>query len=321
MKKLTKFRVGLLQRLRDGLKRRGLEPKNAPKNTLILCLFASWLTAILDRAYLRREAIGHWFAYVSIRILGIEPTLDDVKRAYQEDHPKADFSGAQDADEVLSAAKNTYDSSSERRAYVIDKCKSLLTLASLFLALVGYVLPKGIGYPSIYIKVLIGVAIYLLVHAILLLLLFFDVRTGQEIFLDKETVELDSIQLKITLAEAYHDSKMVTDDGTRYLVNLYKAARFFVFSALFVASGLFCYGIGSQAVSDPVKDFTQSLRGDAELTKTLRGPEGKTGQAGKKGDAGLSPTIDLDQLARRLKEKLAEGQSMDSHKPDTSKGR
>ena len=266
---------------------------------------AAKVTTLLDWGYRTRAAAGHLFVYLSIRLIGIEPTLDEVKNAYAQ--PKRElsiFSEAQVPECILETAKDCYKASSDRRSYIIDKCKSLLTLASLFLGLFSYVLPKGASYQSDKVKCLVGVTIYLLVHAVLLLLLFFDVKSGQEIALTKDIIPLGEQELKISLAEAYYDSKQAIDDGTNYLVDLYKAARFFVFAALFVASGLFYFGFVTQSVSDPVRDFAKSVRGDAELIKILQGPQGVPGPTGHRGEAGISPKIDIDQLSKKVKDKI-----------------
>ncbi len=280
-----------------------------------MCIrFGLWLTAHLDSARTQRKFMGDVLVFLSLRVIGIEISFNEVKSASNSSPSQdMDFSTVKDADLVLTTAKDCYETSDGRRTYIIDKCKALLTLASLFLALFGYLLPKGVGYPSTLVKFLIGFSLLLFVHAIVLLLQFFEVGTGMEIGLDADELGMKSDDLKVSLAKSYIVSRNILDGGTNYLVDLYRAARFFVFSALVVSIGLFSFGIATQTISDPVKDFANTVRGDQDLTNLIRGPKGDMGPRGApgaKGDPGPTQSLNFEELIKKIEDRP---KKLDSH--------
>src|SRR4051794_15117931 len=102
---------------------------------------------ILDWLFYARKFVMDCLTFTSIRLYGIECTFEDVKRrGYAEGcHVNLHLDEAKDLDTLLASAKERYKDAIDRRAFVTDKAKTLITLNSALLAILGAFLPKATG--------------------------------------------------------------------------------------------------------------------------------------------------------------------------------
>lgn len=278
------------------------------------------LQGVLDGLCMARVNFGVWLVYLSLRMLSIEVSLDEVRnQSYdpEEQSTKLDFTHAKDAETLLATAKEGFVTSEERRTTVVDKSKTLLTLGSLFLALVAFLLPKDLAYSSIWLRGLVVGTVLFFLHAVVLLLLFFMVGKGTEVHLDQVEIGLTRTRLQLSLAKSYIFSRNENDRRTDYLVDVFKAARFSIFAAFVLATALFSLSFAFQNPGDQTKQIVETLRADPKLLDTLRGPKGESGPTGASGPAGKDAAEDLDLLSKKvaelLKEKTAAQQSKKMH--------
>jgi hypothetical protein len=285
-------------------------PVCKPRKRLSKADVKRWAQWPFDRFYYAREGFGNALVFLSLRLMAVEVTWKDVEdkslTPTREDGP-LDLTDAKDVDTLLDVAKDAFKTASDRRASVIDKTKTLLTLGSLFLALVGFLLPKDLAYSTDWQKALVVATVLLFLHAIVLLLLFFTVGKEMTVCLDQDTVGMEETELKRCLAISYLESRSANDRRTDYLVEVFKAARFAIFAAFVTASTLFGSTFLFQAPGDQATKFIQKLRGDAGLTELLKGPKGDVGTPGAKGLQGLpgkDAHVDLKALAKQVTEEL-----------------
>lgn len=249
-----------------------------------------------------RGNVAHRIIFYSLYICGRAMTLEQVKKATRDTEPVLPpiLADVQDADTVLRAAETSLMEAKERRDAIADKCKTLLTVSSLFLAVSGALLTKALAEGTLFAKLLSGLSVILFLLAIVLLLVFFSVRPAMEMSIDHEEAKMDSRALKIRLAESNLQCWEDTNRRNDYLVELFLLVRFYVFGAILVASTVFfvIYGHGQSTRQN--KALVDALRGDSELTDRLRGPAGKPGQQGDKGPRGkdgIDHTVPPERIA------------------------
>jgi hypothetical protein len=288
---------------------------------------ASVLQRFLDGFHWCRSWLANILAYASLRAYGFEGfTFDDVQRgAYARNpHKNRDLDKAQELDDLVSASKECYENATSRRTAVTDKCKTLLTMSSLLLGLIGILLPKSLAFDATWMRVVCFIAALALLNTVSLLLIFFDVGRETEMSLDQDDVDLDADNYKKSIINMYLRCQVDTDNRTNYLVDLYRSARFFFLLAFSAVVILFSIQFVSSSPKDQTEQIIQRLRSDPQLIDLLRGPKGEKGDeggqgvqgipgtAGAKGDPGKDATFDeakvIDQLLNdpRLKSMVSE---------------
>jgi len=268
----------------------------------------------LDAFYWIRTAFVWLIAYVSLRFYGVEVHAKDVwDGTYRgRTHANRELGKSTDLSAVLSAAKDCHKTAQERRSTITDKCKTLLTVSSLLLGLTGLLLPKPFIFDATWTRVVFFVAVAGLLNTVTLLLLFFDVGTETEISLDQQDVDLGADDLKKNLINLYLNCQNEIENRTDYLVDLYRAARFFFLLSLTLVVFLFTASFFTHAPGDEVRATIERLRGEPRLIELLRGPKGEEGVRGSKGeqgeqgirgqqgDRGDDATVNEDELLNRL---------------------
>jgi hypothetical protein len=244
------------------------------------------LQSVLDRFYYTRQHIVTVLAYLTLRTYGKEIAYGDVKVGTFASRKPSPLSleDVKDIDTLLELSKESVASAEKRRGVVTEKCKTLLTLGSLLLGVVGLLLPKYLAFDAVWMRGLSVVAIALLFNAIIILLMFFDVGQDMEVSLQQADVALDQIDLKKSLLNRHMHCCAVSENRTDYLVELYRAARFCFLSALTIVAGLVLMSLLMNSPADQTERIVREIRSDPTLIDLLRGPKGDAGQKDDRGD-------------------------------------
>lgn len=278
----------------------------------------SAIQGCLDGFHWLRSFLVNGLAYCSLRVYGLDDfTFEDVKLgAYtQHQHENRELSNAQNLDTLVSASKGCFENANGRRAAVTDKCKTLLTMSSLLLGLVGILLPKSFAFDATWMRIVCFLAVLALLNTVTLLLIFFDVGRETEMSLDQDDVDLDSDNYKKSIINLYLRCQVDTDNRTNYLVDLYRSARFFFLLAFTVVVVLFSIQFMSSSPKNETELIIQRLRSEPKLIDLFRGPKGDKGNTGiqgskggrgdagaigPKGDAGKDATVDVAKIIDEL---------------------
>lgn len=250
----------------------------------------AFVQAILDGLYYARQHIVTSLAYITLRLYGKEIAYSDVKAgtfASRKPSPMS-LENAGDIDSLLEMSRESCANADRRRGVVTDKCKTLLTLASLLLGVIGLLLPKYLAFDVWWMRWLSVFAIALIFNAVIVLLVFFDVGHDMEVSLGQDDIPLDGTDLKKSLLNRHLKCCAASENRTDYLVDLYRAARCCFLSALTIVAGLVLSTVVLNSPADQTERIVRELRSDSALTNLLRGPKGDTGMKGDRGDQGLT---------------------------------
>ena len=223
-------------------------------------------------------------AYCSLRIYGFEGvTLAEVASGrYRRDPLKpASTSNPENLEGIVSVARECFENARKRRSVIFDKCKTLLTVSSLFLGLFGFLLPREFAFDATWMRVVAFVAVLSLMNTVMLLLVFFGVERETEVAIGNEDFSQTPEKFKVSLANSYLQSQAAVDCRTDYLADLYKCARFFALLAF--AAFVMLFSVDSLAASpkNETDRIVRELRANPELVELLRGPQGEQGVPGK----------------------------------------
>lgn len=260
----------------------------------------------LDGFHGARSWLANGLAYVSLRLYGFEDiSLSEVcQGAFRgSEHKDRSLEHVEDPDLIVSESKECLRNAQSRRAAITDKCKTLFTLSSLLLGLIGVLLPKSLAFDALWMRVVCFLAVLALLNTIVLLLTFFDVGRDTEISLDQEQVDLETDNFKKSLINLYLRCQVALDNRTDYLVSLYKSARFFFLMAFTVVVFLFSVSFLFDTSKGRADEVIRSLRSNPALIELLRGPKGDQGSHGadgQKGERGKDAVIDEEKLIERI---------------------
>jgi hypothetical protein len=243
---------------------------------------------VLDNFFYLRKFVVDCLTFVSIRIYGIECTFADVKkRAYSHArHADLNLDDAKDLDTLLASAKDRFKDAIDRRAFVTDKAKTLITLNSALLAILAAFLPKAADFDSVSVSVLFYGGVLLLLNALVIMWVYFDIKGETVLELQQTEVGLDKDNLKKSLVNSYLQCQVGTDNVTDYLADLYKTARFLFLAGFLVVFVIFSVNYFSRSQSSDAERIIQQLRSDPKLIELLRGPRGERGDKGEQGERG-----------------------------------
>jgi|GEM_PF-2023852 len=248
------------------------------------------LQQVLDFCYYARQHIVTAVVFLNLRVFGTEVTYSDLLagRFESRTHSPIGLDDVKEIDTLLNLSKESLVNAEKRRQGITDKCKTLLTLGSLLLGVIGLLLPKYLAFDSTWMRALSMLAVAILFNAIVLLSKFFDVGGEMEVSLVQADVGLDSINLKKSLLNRYLQCTVASENRTDYLVDLYRAARFCFLTALTFVAGLVLSNLMMNRPADQTERIVRELRSDPFLTNLLRGPQGNDGEKGSRGDQGLA---------------------------------
>ncbi len=282
---------------------------------------ASFLQAILDHCFYARRHVVTFLAYLTLRIYGKEIEYGDVMAGTFASRKPSPLSleDAKDIDTLLEMSRGSVANAEKRRSGITDKCKTLLTLGSLLLGIIGLLMPKYLAFDSSWMRGLSIVAIAILFNAIIVLLVFFDIGQDMEVSLGQSDIPLDETNLKKSLLNRHLRCRVASENRTDYLVDVYRAARFCFLSALTIVAVLVLCGLLISSPADQAIRTVREIRSDSTLINLLRGPKGEAGQKGERGERGVigvkgdkgdrSPDANVDEIVTRC---LSDARFMDA---------
>lgn len=243
----------------------------------------------LDAFFHGRAFLVDIVTFASIRLFGIECTFQDVRRrAYDQlQHVDRNLDDAKDLDTLLASAKDRYKDALDRRTFVTDKTKTLVALNSAMLAIVAAFLPKAAAFDSAWLSIAFYVGVLLMLNALLIMWIYFDIKGETVVELAQSEVGLDKDNLKKATINSYLRCQVDTNNVTDFLADLYKAARFYFLSGFVVIFGIFSAAYFTRPPSSEAEKVIQQLRSDPALIDLLRGPRGKQGEKGPQGEQGF----------------------------------
>ena len=99
---------------------------------------------VLDGFYSLRRVVATAITYGSLYIFGSDVTWNELRDEsfISSKHTDRTLPKGADLDLILGEAKDCLKTAQARRDGITDKCKTLLTLSSLLLAIVGILYPK-----------------------------------------------------------------------------------------------------------------------------------------------------------------------------------
>ena len=109
-----------------------------------------------------------------------------------------------------------------------------------------------------------------------------------QIAIDQADAALPSEDLKKNLINLYLRCTTELSNGTNYLVDIYKAARFFFLSAFTVIVFLFSINLLVRSPDNQVKMIAHELRTNDAFIKLVHGDKGEPGAKGDRGEKGES---------------------------------
>lgn len=232
--------------------------------------------------------------FLSFRLFGFEVRW---KQIYEEKYNRTDNIRDLDVPQdenlkgVLDEVRIMLKDAEARRAAITDKCKTLLTLSSLFLTLAGFLIPKTF-FESKWVWLFFTLAALAFLNVVMLLVVFFGVRPETHVQVNEKDAALNEAGMQKALIKSYLVTRADLEQRTDYLADVYKVARFFFLSAfsllivtIVVNSFLTDASSRARAVAKELKtdtDFLRSVRG----SRGLPGPQGPPGVQGVQGVAG-----------------------------------
>lgn len=219
-----------------------------------------------------RRDFANRLAFLSMRFYGFEDvSLDEINRGAYDNvqHENRKLENINDTKPILSMAKECFEESLKRRAAITDKCKTLLTVSSILLGLIGLLLPKSFTFDASWMRVICFLAILGLFNVIVLLLTFFSVGKETRIALHQSDIDLEPTDFEKNYINLYLQCEVATDNRTDYLVDLYKVARFFFLSSFSFVVILFSVSFLSNTNQNDTKNILQELQSNPELRKLL----------------------------------------------------
>ena len=172
-----------------------------------------------------------------------------------------------------------------RRAAITEKCKTLLTLSSLFLTLVGFLLSRTY-FDSKWVWLFFTLAALAFLNVVTLLVVFFGVRAETHVQLNQKDANLDEQGLQRALIKSYLITMSDIDQRTNFLADVYKVARFFFLFAFTLLVMTIVVNLHFADASSRAKAVARELKTDANFLLSVKGSSGVPGQRGDKGDTG-----------------------------------
>jgi len=251
--------------------------------------FCKWTQRFLDGFHDWRKKLVTGITFLSFRLFALEVTW---KQIYEEKYESKDaitsleIPDSANIASVFTEVKSLLKDAEARRAGVTDKCKTLLTLSSLFLTLAGFLIPRTF-FESRWVWALFTLSALAFLNVIMLLLVFFGVRAETHVQIEQGEVKLKDEEFQRALTNSYLRTRADLEQRTDYLADVYKVARFFFLSAfsLLVATiviNSFFASSGAQA-----KAVAKELKTDADFLRSAHGSRGMPGPQGPPGVQGV----------------------------------
>ncbi len=237
-------------------------------------------TTRLERLLIRAVT---WLEWRLLRLFFIDCKLEEVKtRRYihppKEALPELISLRDEDEDDLLHLAQQVFEQSEKRKATIDDKCKTVLTISSISMAIITALLPR-LPFPylgSIPLLFIFASAFLVLVHL--------NVSSYRYPTLDAEYARLDAATRKKRLISRYLEDARWNEAVIDFHVDVYRASNRSLRAGLFI---LLLLAIGGSLFGSTSEERAiQALRADSKLIRLLRGPGGEPGQQGPRGEVG-----------------------------------
>jgi hypothetical protein len=134
---------------------------------------------ILDCFLSCRMRAMDYITFISMRFYGYTCTLEEVRHRVYRDNQNANryfnLDNAKDLDLVLALAKDLFKDATDRRSFVTDKTKTLITLNSAILAILVAFLPKVTDFNWGWLKLPFYAGVLFLLNALIMMWVYYDV--------------------------------------------------------------------------------------------------------------------------------------------------
>ena len=240
----------------------------------------------LDGFHGFRKKLVATITWLSFRLYATEVTWDEVFDEQLKDaqeYKNLALSTEENLDVLLEEARNGLKAAEARRSGITDKFKTLLTLSSVFLAIAGLLKSTS---NSIWVSIPFVLSGLAFLNVIMLMVVFFGVRSIMAIHIDQKEAALPRNDLKKQLINSHFQCQTELDNRTDYLVEVYKVARFYFLLAFTVL----VLTVGVSSLLTPrdaqAKAVAKELRGDNTFLQSVRGDKGERGEKGESGVRG-----------------------------------
>lgn len=229
---------------------------------LILKRLFGWIQYPLDWFYYLRKVLVTGLTFFAIRIFGFEDTWQEVWSGSRLSKWNAlTFDESSDLDTLLAEARYGLATAEKRRASVVDKYKTLLTLGSILLATIGLLFPKWFTLKEAAERGIFVAVLIVLLIAVIVLLAFLGIGREKVVSIKQTEAVLNESDLKRCLINSYVECKQDVDRRTDFLLDVYLTARFYLCSALTLVVILFSIHVfrGSTDESETGSVIQQSV--------------------------------------------------------------
>lgn len=224
-----------------------------------------------------------WLEWRLLRLFFIECSLEEVRERRYIDDPKGaavvpGMMDVEDSDDFLELAKEVFDQSEKRKATIDDKCKTVLTISSISMAIITALLPR---LPLPYLGI---IPLLFIFASAFLVLVHLNVSRFRYHKLDAEYARLDAATRKKRRITDYLKDARWNESVINFHVDVYRASNRSLRLGLFIL--LLLAVVGSIFGSTSEERAIQMLRADPKMIRLLQGPKGDPGLRGPQGEAG-----------------------------------
>lgn len=204
--------------------------------------------------------------WLLVRLLGRGGSFKEfIDRRYEDavETPVPDFKAAKEVDHLESLCRTLYAESERRLAQANDKCKALLTVSAILLALAAALITQW--------KVPLPIAwtpVCLILLSILVLLEYLGIGRFEQPDLSEEDPILSEAERKRQWAQSYYRCARQLDLRVDFLLDLVIAARRCLLLGLASLAVFFCWGVpaAGRNKNEVVSAVCERLRdGDLEI--------------------------------------------------------
>jgi Collagen triple helix repeat (20 copies) len=224
-----------------------------------------------------------WLEWRLLRLFFIDCSLEEVRERRYIAAPNGaavapGMMDVEDSDDFLSLAKEVFDQSEKRKATIDDKCKTVLTISSISMAIITALLPR---LPLPYLGI---IPLFFIFASAFLVLVHLNVSRFRYPKLDAEYARLDATTRKKRRITDYLKDTRWNESVIDFHVDVYRASNRSLRLGLFIL--LLLAVVGSIFGSTSEERAIQLLRADPKMTRLLQGPKGDPGARGPQGETG-----------------------------------
>lgn len=224
-----------------------------------------------------------WLEWRLLRLFFIDCSLEEVRERRYIAAPNGaavvpGMMDVEDSDDFLGLAKEVFDQSEKRKATIDDKCKTVLTISSISMAIITSLLPR---LPLPYLGI---IPLLFIFASAFLVLVHLNVSRFRYPKLDAEYARLDASTRKKRRIIDYLKDACWNESVIDFHVDVYRASNRALRLGLLIL--LLLAVVGSIFGSIMEERAIQVLRADPKMVRLLQGPQGETGPQGPKGETG-----------------------------------